>query len=333
MIARTDERGLGRQTHEFWRHMPCTAALVVDMGDLAGGFTQHKDRYPDDFTVTYRDGGLHPIDTVHEFCDAVDVIYSAETTYQTDFCDIARSHGARTAVHVNPEFFRWATDRAMAPADMWWAPTPWRLNRLPRGTTVVPVPVADDLHGRLRADGTSVLHTIGRRAMADRNGTRTVAAALRDVQAPITFTVTTQDERLPFTWNHGSEIRTIPGGVEHHADLYELGDVLVLPRRYGGLCLPAQEAMACGLVVVMGNCPPQNECWPVVTVPGRFGRALRTQAGPVRLFDTDSRLLGETIDRLASSPDEMAEASQRSLDWAAKNTWSALTPRYLAELS
>lgn len=333
LIARADERGLGRQTHEFWRHLPCEAALVVDMGEFAGGFEQHHDRYPDDFRVTYRDGGLHPIETVEAFCDAVDVIYTAETTYQPDFCDIARAHGAKTVVHVNPEFFRWHTDRTMAPPDRWWAPTPWRLGFLPKDTRVVPVPVADDLagKGRLRDNNLSFLHVIGRRAAADRNGTRVVTSALRDVDTRIVLTITTQDERLPFSWTPGKpEIRCIAGGVVDHAELYELGDVLLLPRRYGGLCLPAQEAMAAGMVVVMGDCPPQNETWPVLTVPGRYGRPFRTQAGPLRLFDTDSRLLADTINGLTQ--EAVREASARSLTWAAENTWAALTPTYLAEL-
>jgi glycosyltransferase involved in cell wall biosynthesis len=89
------------------------------------------------------------------------------------------------------------------------------------------------------------------------------------------------------------------GNVADPAALYADADVLVLPRRYGGLCLPAQEAMSCGLPVLMTDCPPNDyyaarDAW----IPSRQSDTLRMQGGMIPCFEANPRAIASMIDRL-----------------------------------
>jgi len=49
------------------------------------------------------------------------------------------------------------------------------------------------------------------------------------------------------------------GDVKHSQELYQEGDVYLMPHRKDGLGLPMYEAMACGMLVLSPNAPPWNE--------------------------------------------------------------------------
>jgi hypothetical protein len=46
--------------------------------------------------------------------------------------------------------------------------------------------------------------------------------------------------------------------LPNYLDQYKDGDVLVIPRKYGGLCLPMQEALAHGIPVIMPDIEPND---------------------------------------------------------------------------
>lgn len=333
MLARGEDRGLGIQTWEFYRHVRPERTLLVDMGQLARGFPSHPDRYPDATVVPF-DGGQLPEPKVREWLDGLDVVFTAETFYDWHLVDWARDAGVATVCQLNPEFYRHATEQLSHPS-AWWAPTPWRLDTLPERTRLVPVPVATDRFAASRPNPTTrlrVLHVAGHRAAGDRNGTTQLAQALRLVREPMTVRMLTQDPRLP-------ALRTPPwvdlgieaGGRGDYWDLYDDADVLVLPRRYGGLCLPVQEAMAAGLAVVMPDVSP-NDWWPTIRVPATSRGELNTPTGPVPLYAASPPRLAAKLDHLATSPSAVRVAQSKARTWAARNSWTQLLPRYIAEL-
>jgi len=114
---------------------------------------------------------------------------------------------------------------------------------------------------------------------------------------------------------------------------YDGMDALVLPRRYGGLCLPVQEAMAAGLAVVMTDCPPNPTMWPVLPVRARAKGELGTPSGPVKMWEADERLLGAQLDALAADRGALHEAQAASRAWAVAHSWEALLPMYREELA
>jgi glycosyltransferase involved in cell wall biosynthesis len=334
--ARADERGLGRLTSEFFAHMAPERTLVVDMAAHARGFTQHLDRYPG-ATVVRFNGGRFDTGVMERFFAGLDVAVMYETAYDHRAYTIARAAGCRTVLMAMPEFHRHLTERRLPAPDAVWVPTPWLLERFPAGTPVVPVPVERcEPAGGSRGDGEPlrILHVAGHRTTGDRNGTLILLAALAQVREPVSVRIVSQEPHLP------RPPRTAPGvevdmalhGVDDHRRLYDGADVLVMPRRYGGLCLPVQEALGAGLGVVMTDCEP-NRIWPIASVPSRRGAVVRAPGGIVPTWDVDPADLARVIDRLASDPGEVATLRARSREWADRHTWDRLEARYRSELA
>ena len=114
------------------------------------------------------------------------------------------------------------------------------------------------------------------------------------------------------------------GYVEDRWDLYDGCSILVMPRRYGGLCLPVLEAMTRGLAVVMTDIEP-NRTWPIVPVAAAAGATVGMTLGPVRVANCD---LHDLIAQIEHTLEHLEQYQQASLTWARENTWTRLGPLY-----
>ncbi len=311
LIVRCDDTGLGVQTHEMWRHLRPDVTVVVDMSKLRRHAPQHTNRYPGAIVTTW--GGVNKkfdSRTALSSLGMCDVIITAETWYDTQ---IAALPGV-SVLYLNPELY------GGEPADVYWTPTSWRLASTPAETITVPLPVATD---RPYRRGTGLLHVAGKQAAADRNGSATAIKAARAAGVPLT--VTYQETRVSSTLG----VRSIPA-TENYWDLYQHGDVLLLPRRYGGLSLPVQEAMAAGLAVIMTDIEPNTATWPVYPVGAVASHKVMVPAGPVRCYDPDPKIL---VGALRTMDDWKAEYQERSAQWAAANSWDSLLPIWEERIS
>lgn len=315
----------------FYDNMRPQRTLVVrEPGAEARGFAPHFDWYPG-APVTSFDPKRGELDetVVREFLDGLDVLYTAETFYDHRIPDWCAQAGVVPVVHQMPEF-----RRDWPPNVVVWAPTSWRMDLHPPGAPVVPVPVdtrrirfaptpfTDD--GPLR-----LLHVVGKRAASDRNGTLTFNEAMRWVVAPIHVTYTCQDRSFPnpsrLPRYVTAELRRPP----NYWDAYPGHHALVLPRRYGGLSLPVQEALAAGLAVVLPDVSPNTD-WPAVRVPARFRGRLRCAAGMLPLAEVDPRALAGVVDGL---PERLPGLVAAGREWVAEHSWDALAPLYEAMLT
>lgn len=343
-MCRMTARGLGYQTRDFATNMPDVAPLIVDNpADANLGYQNRPDWYPPGTPVVQLvDGRLEPASTVRSWLAECDVIGSAETLYDDRVYEWAAARGVATVVHSNPEFYRHHLRphaRKHPAPTMWMLPTPWLADRYPPGTPVVPVPPPTP-PGRLAADPHDgplrVLHVIGHRAAGDRNGTAGFLRSASYIDYPAEFTVTCQDADLPnldavFPRGSVTDIRLV-GPTDDRWDLYRGHDVLVIPRRYGGLCVPALEAMAAGLAVALPNVSP-NTMWPIVPISASLNGWHAAPGGRVPAVTPNPRHVGSVINKLAAHRDLLRQAQTAAADWAATNTWEALTPVYLEHLT
>lgn len=326
VVARATNRGLGIQTMEVARNLRARV-LVVDIDNPSSALHPTiRDRFPGAPIVRCRPGWRLEERKVRGWLEGLDAVYTAETTYDPRFAAWAADAGALVSVHLNPEFggVGWGLPES---GPQWWSPTSWRLEHLPTGTQVVALPVATDRwperaephRGRCRW-----LHVAGKAALADRNGTTAVVAALPLLREPCTVTIVTQDNELPAMPRLPDhvEVHTVIGGVDDYWRLYEGHDALVMPRRYGGLCLPVQEAMGAGLAVAMTNCAPNPTTWPVVPIPSRFGHLERMPAGEIPVAEVEPEDVAATMDQLAD-PEVRVEHQFRARGWAAMHSWYA----------
>lgn len=329
LVARSDPRGLGNQTRAVHDNLHPDRTLVVDMGDLGRGYPTHPHWYPGAVTLPF-DGHRLPELQVRRWLDGLDVVYTAETPYDHRLPTWCRQHRVALVVHLNPEFDHWTLDPTKPRPDVFWSATTWRQQAHPPGTRIVPMPVAPHPRARVRDGAGGFLHVVGRRAMADRNGTRVVFGSWRFTRQQQRWRITTQD-RLAMARPPRNIDLHISGPLDDPDEIYDLGDVLVLPRRYGGLCLPVQEAMAAGLPVVMPAVSP-NLDWPIIPVAARRGPTVKCAAGVVRTAEIPPRDLGKVLDQLAQDPDTLRAQSAMSLEWARTHSWDALAPFWRAEL-
>lgn len=342
LLGRAEDRGLGVMSLEFFRHMNPDRTLVVDMGPLARGFPMHLDRFPGATVVPYN-GGTFDEYSARRWLKGLDCLYVPETPYDFRLLTWAEESGTATIVHTMPEFFHWARNPDLPRPTVWWNPTTWRSHLLPDEVQTVPVPVAmdrfDELAQRRNANEKNAIptfaHVAGHRAMADRNGTRTFLMALRHLTAPMRVLVLGQDRRMP---SRGAVSRVVTvesrlGGVADYWRLYEGADVLVMPRRYGGLALPVQEAMGAGLAIVMTDTEPQRSTWPVDLVPSTPTGSIETSGGTVELVEASPRALARAMDLLAT---DLAWLNTRRIDarkWALRHSWERLRPLYETKLA
>lgn len=339
LIARAEDRGLGNLTWAVHRHLGPDRTVVVDMGELAKGFAPHLDRYPGATVVPFVGGTLDE-DTMRGWLDGLDVVLSAETFYDWRVVDWARELGVATVCYSMPEFHLHHGAHGLHTPTRFWNPTCWRHDQMPPGTVVVPLPVDLDAFAHARdcnrqVDGPlRVLHVAGHRAAHDRNGTSVVLVAARRLSEPIRLTIHGQDGRLPRTTS-AKEIEVVyrPQSVADYEELYEGHDVLVMPRRFGGLSMPVQEAMAARMAVVMSDCPPNPETWPIVPVRARRAGAFRAGGGSIDLYEVPPSMVTRKLDELARDWDALDEAKLASWEWAQAHSWDALRHTWLAELA
>jgi hypothetical protein len=329
VVARSEARGLGNQTYEVCRNLDPDRVLLVDPGPDRR-FDQHPERYdPWRTTVSRWRAGQLDRPVVARWLRGLDVVYSAETPYDLRLPEWAAEVGCSVVVHANPELLNVHDATA---AVTWWSATPWRRDFLPPTTRVVPMPcptpkVTTDTDG----GGVRFLHVAGWPTVKDRNGTDAVVAAAKRMTSGAPVILRGQHRDLAAYRGAAPNLRVEVGTIPNYWDLYRGADVLVMPRRFGGLCLPVLEALAAGLPVVMTDCPP-NEVWPGPRVRATSTSTVQTRGGVLPLFDTDPQALAETLDGIATDPETLSKLRREAADWVAANTWDALSGMWRDEL-
>src|SRR5215218_2360821 len=106
--------------------------------------------------------------------------------------------------------------------------------------------------------------------------------------------------------------------------LYRAADVVVLPYRAEGFCLPALEAMACGVPVVHNGEGPTREFvgsaggWPVpaARVPLPENMEMLDLVAPGYVHEVDPAALAEQLRAIAADPEARRERGARGIEQA-----------------
>ena len=319
LIGRADQGGLAQQTVELARHVPPGRTLIVDLGDKGRGATR-PGRYTGDTRVT---DGMPTEADWDWITDGAHTLFAAETAYRATWCEDARARGIRTVLQANPELY--GGDRP----DALTLPTDWEAARIP-DAVVLPVPVARDLLPPRPPEGTiRCWYHPAAPAMMDRNGTQIVLAALRLVTQPVTVILRSGDSRER-TRRIGAATLIEVGPVTDYPDGYpNQAQGLLLPRRYGGLCLPMAEAASLGWPILSLDLAPQRSWLPAVgLIPARRAQERRMVGGDFWVHDGAAGALAALIDRLAVDADTVAELRDRSLVWAETLDWTRWVGEY-----
>lgn len=319
LIARADDRGLSHITWELARNLTPSRVLLVDMGDPR--FPTYHDRYDgltDLVLVWSYQHGDKSVDALRPFFDGLDVVFTAETFYGLD---AALAH-VPTINYLMPEFYRADVPR---PTET-WLPTTW-LSDFVEHDRIIPLPCPLDrwynqqTEYRKNGERLRVVHPAGNSAKEDRNGTKLFMAALRYVTEEVDVTVWTQDRAFPIESRMSKTVNyTLSRRAENYWEIARNAHLVVIPRRYGGLCLPAIEALGSGAVLGMTDCNP-NTIWPIEPISCRPGVSVPCPFGLAPAWDAEPRDIAHLIDYLASDAKLTRARQEESREWAFEHSW------------
>lgn len=337
LIARPDNSGLGIQTWEFHRHLQPDKTLVIDLSGIADASDHcNKNAYLDRFPGALVSQGLAPPpDLIENFLDGLDVIFTAETFYSHDLLHRARTHGIKTILQYNYEFLHL---NAHPQPDLFVAPSLWHYfsTRL-ENKIHLPVPIALDRftpNPNPPKTPRTFLHPVGRPAIHDRNGTEDLINALPLVQSDITVIFRCQ---RPGYVQGLLQDRDFPANVDIRVDdsaprdywrNYEGIDAVIMPRRYGGLCLPANEALGAGVPILMPDIDPNHRWLPSEWLIPAQQMSEFQAVNAVMVHHIPPTTLSIYIDNLADSPDLYARMLRQAARLREAYSWDTLLPQY-----
>jgi glycosyltransferase involved in cell wall biosynthesis len=312
--------------------------LCIDVGHLHDESDHvnkrtYRQRYAGLNTV-FHEGWMPPRELLYEFLDGLDAVYTAETAYNNAFYGIAHNLGVRVVLAPNYEFLD-----TYAQPSVWAAPSLWHFDELPAPKTHLPVPIATDrfTSDAVELSGHHFLHIVGRPAVHDRNGTQLLLQALEFVESEVTVTIRCQ--RGGYVTSLAPDLKTPgnvtlivdPGDKPNYWDNYT-GDVLIMPRRYGGLCLPVNEALGAGMPVIMPDISPNNTWLPSDwLVPAGWETSFQAKR-KVDVYGVNPVDLAARIDQFCDF-DFYLKAKDEADRLRTELSWETLKPRYREVLS
>lgn len=266
LIVRCDDTGLGYQTHNLYRMLEPDKILLID-GTKFNGCRQHYDWYGGNKVQVVN--GIPSLKEARQFLEGLTAVMTCETFYSPQVIMLAKRMGVKTINQINYEFFDPLQNKDYPQADYYLAPSYWHLPYLKRhhNARYLPPPFFEVDYAEARLINLSRLpnekarfvHVAGRKAIHDRNGTQSLLDSLPLTQADFELVIYSQNTELE---SNDPRVTIHIGGVDDRLSMYTEFDAMILPRKYGGLCMPMNEALLCGLPVIMTDISPNNQVLP-----------------------------------------------------------------------
>lgn len=333
IVARSDYTGLAVQTQALVRHLNPDKVLVPDMQHLNGNVTVIPDWFPNAVrwtTHNYPDLAMVKDDAVDDFLKDLDVVITCETPYSYYLFERAEELGVKSVLQFNYEFFDYMNHPELPKPTLFASPSMWHISDVKgkfSNTTFLPVPVDTDVFRfKHRTHLRKLLHTVGTGTGEDRNGTKVALSAMPFVKAPVTLTVRSQ-RNLAFPKT--GKVVYVAKPTPRPEFLY-MGDedAYLMPRRFGGLCLPLNEAIACGMPVIVPDVSPQDSWVPQeLRVGGGVATPLQTR-NVIDCYEFDPQPFADKVDELHDSPELFSALSAWAGEYAQSISWNTLKSEY-----
>ena len=338
LVAFANNSGLGAQTRRLAKLINPHRILVIDSSNFSKNKKQHFEWYEDyEFFVSRG----FPSDTDSKlFLQGLTHVFTCENPYNFNMVYWAKQKGIKFYCQVNYEFSENVSKRYLPVPDLFLMPSHWKLNEMERifGTQRVkylPPPIETSefekpLKKNLKRSGKPrILHMIGTLASYDRNGTMQVLDAVTKSKSDFELVVHSQHP-LPMTYFlDDSRVKYRIANFEYNHELYDDFDFVLLPRKFGGLCLPMNEALMSGLPVIMTDISPNNSILPKDWLVNATYSGTFNGVAPVDMFSADSVQLAQKIDKLVST--DLKPLKTKALSLGIKHfSFEALKNEYLS---
>lgn len=322
LIVRSDNTGLGIQTRAYYKHLKPERVMLVDIS-MINGNQQHYGWYENPYVIK----GMPTDAECRTFLQGLDVVLTAETSYNANFYEIARQMGVKTVCVENPEFYDYIKYPHFPMPDVIILPSVWKQHEITmhaksRGTKVVQIhhPVDLEEFPYTERQQATFMHIAGKPAANDRNGTHLFLRACPN------GLVTTQSSDFLYQLSRTYRHSRIVTSIENPKQLYIMGNILVLPRKYGGNCLPLNEALASGMPVIMPDIEPNNHLLPPEwLVPAHVVSSFEPRT-KVDIYETNHDALVSKLNWFLEC--HMPTESRKAYEIAKTISWEELKPKY-----
>lgn len=307
IVVFSNHSGLGNQSRRLTQMLTPERILLIDSRSFSKNKEQHPEWY-DGFSGYVSEGFPSNV-AVQKFLKDLTHLYVIENPLNWYLIRLAQKMKIKTYIASNYEFCDNLKDPNLPLPDMFLMPSYWMVDEMkkrfgaPR-VKYLPPPVFPEEFKEVReynmnrSGKRKFLHIVGTLAQSDRNGTLLVLEALRHAKEDFELVIKSQHE-LPNEYKVDDKRVTYAiGSNPNVADLYKDFDALILPRRFGGLCLPMCEALMCGMPVIMPNISPNNEIlsrdW---LLPATHSEKIQTRS-MIDLYAVYPQALGAKMDEL-----------------------------------
>lgn len=324
IIVRSDlGSGLQSQTLNLTRMLKPDRILHINSKPFNGA-EPHYEMY--DGFEGFSSNGFPDANTIKKFMKGLTHVLTAETFYGYGVIQWGNMKGIKTFNQVNYEF----CDHLNAPLPMpylWLMPSYWHLEDFTakfENVKYLPPPIFTSDFKKARETNFNrrgyrrFVHIVGKQATHDRNGTEDVLEALRYCEEDFELVIRSQYD-LPYQIMDRRVTFDI-GNKKEQNELYEDYDAMILPRRYGGLCLPMNEALCSGLPVIMTDISPNNKILPEFWLAQAKIEKQFVARVPIDVYKSDIKDLAKKIDYFAKIDDDKLNSEKiRAFDIGFEN--------------
>lgn len=330
MVCRADKTGLGLQSLRLTKMLNPEKVMLINSKSFKQ--TQQYPEWYKDFN-TLKVNGFPQSHQIISFLQGLDTVVTCETWYSNNFLPLAISQGVKTVNIFNYEFFNNLKDAKQPLPDALIQPSLWHYEEMHRqfGAVYLPTPIIENEFltaktiNLARQGKPHFLFINGKTAAKDRNGLEDLYRALKHSIADYTLTIKAQhniprikDDRIRYDFSNPID----------QNELYAGYDCLIMPRRYGGQCLPMCEALASAMPVLMPDIDPNNKVLPKEwLIPSKQVDSLMVRT-LIEVYSTDPTELAKAIDSFKVS----IEDKQEALKLAEEYSPDKLLPKYLEVL-
>lgn len=324
MIGTCYNAGISHIASGFAEHLDMKTLLVHNKP-----FATFPERFPNHRITTTMDQA-----DIDWLLTDIDLLFTIETPYNWDVYRQAKAKGIKTVLMPMIEWLD-RTRPELNKVDLFVCPSTYTYELMNRSfpenkLALVPceVPISSEkFKPRAITQFHTFLHNSGHGGIGGRNSTQELLEAIPLVQRSAKFIIRSQ---FPIANKvDDPRITYLEGNVENYWDLYDEGDVWIMPWKYGVAALGLQESMAAGMVPVITDMDPFTGFMPkeLLIKPETLTRK-RIYARQDELYATQSpKLIARKIEDLYDMPSHIVRplvgwANNKAHEWS-WDTWES----------
>lgn len=341
LIAFANDGGLGAQTRRLAKLLNPERVMVIDSSGFSRNRAQHFEWYKDYPSFIATSFPISQVD-VDKFLQNLTHVLCVENPYNFNLVWYAQKKGIKIYCQSNYEFNDNLDKPYLPVVDKFLMPSHWKLAEMKElfgedrvmylPPPIDPAELQTARQVNLKRRGKKrFLHVIGTAAHLDRNGTLDLVDTIPLTKGDFELIVRSQHNLSMDVFVDDPRVKYEVGNLEKNEDLYKDFDALLLPRRWGGLSLTANEALMAGLPVLMSDVSPQKSVLPAGWLCPANRQGSFVSHGEIPYYSVSHSTFGAMIDAFSQMSDEVMLGEKQKAFEIAMNYYSpdALKERYL----